>query len=316
MVKRGNNKEKPKYRNSRSDNSFIRDDDYFYSSQGLRDINHKVDELLAFPSQDFNSNSFEFGGATSNFDEPNRNPDSKLDKILYFVQSNNSRLTNLTQEVSFLRRELLDAKRNIADLQEKNRKLETELKAKSQVNVENIERETRKNCLILSGPELKLSDVRAPYALAEEARRALRRSIGIELSNDQINDCKLFIKPDEPNDRPKLLVSFLTTLLKEEILSKSITRENRKNSNDLFVNEYLSREQSDLFFQTRQLKKDMRLKGKIYAVFTRKGLTAYKLTSTSYPAFIRSKSDIDKLKEKLYNNDSKPLTLRSGRPRQ
>lgn len=184
---RGNSRTKSKFGN-RNDNSFIHDDDYFYSSQGLHEVDQRVDELLAFPSQEFNPYGNGMQGAASNPPISNTDSDSKLDKILYHIQDINAKFSNLTHEVGFLRRELTNANKNIAALQEKNKKLENDLKAKNLVNVDNLEREARKKCLILSGPDLKLPAVHTPYALVEEARRTLNRHIELDVAVEQFDD--------------------------------------------------------------------------------------------------------------------------------
>ena len=326
MGKRGG-KNMRRYYNNGAHNRPNFNDSYYLSSQGLRDVNDKVDELLAFPSQDFGkcderntrqSQNLPFGRFTQDFESQ-----SKLDKILSHVESLNSKFDLLSREVSSLKQQLTGALLDIRDLKTKNQSLERELNAlKSSPDnnstspaMNEIQKEVRQRCLLFSGPGLKIPQVPNPQLLIEAARITLKRVTGFDLTPNLIDDCRRFGKDKKDH---KILLTFSSVLMKEEVLSKYITRERdpdavNTTNNDLYVNEFLSQEQAQIFYNMRQLKKNEDFKDQIYSVFTRRGITAYKLKSDSTPKFLRSTSNIEDLKTKLQNDKLQSNLRRSNR---
>lgn len=313
-------------RNStRLSTSFIDPNNDMFSSQGLREVNRKVDELLSFPSQEPPNYPMNYAGALYRGFTDDRNirdsdsGSSTLDKILHHVESLNSKFDNFTREFSYVKGQLKIAQDEIKELKNQNRQINQELKAIKESklenaqnsNLHNLQREVRQKSLLLSGPNLKIPNPPVPRKIAENAILAFEKETGSKIALDHIQDCRRFGKTE---DDSRILVTFTSTFVKDELLTKYITRQRPDEDTPpkLFVNEYLSNEQSNIFYRVRQLKRQENMRGLIHSVFTRKGITACKLTANSTPKYFNSINDVTKLREELLNVRS----LRSGRNRQ
>ena len=223
----------------------------------------------------------------------------------------NNKFTILTSEVKFLKDQLCEALNDIKDLRNKNLKLEKELNVMknarstppttaNNVEINRMQTQLRQKCLLLSGSTLTVPDNATPRLLANVAFNAIKTEIGSELKLNEIEDCKKFGKP---TDDLRLLVTFTSTFVKEELLSKYITEKrstddsNEQIETKLYINEFLSQEQSNIFFKARQMKKEF--KGKIYTVFTRRGITVCKTSKTAEPIYLRCMNDFNKLRADL-----------------
>ena len=301
--------------------------DQLFTSQGLREVNNKVDALLGFPMYE-SRKSNNYSKFLSNDEYADSYNESKLVRILSTVEALNNKFNILTSEVKFLKEQLGEALSDIKDLKNKNLKLEKELNefktgqsttvttTTNNIEINRMQTHLRQKCLLLSGSALTLpddADNLNSRSLAHVAFNAIKTEIGSDAKITDIEDCKKFGKP---TDDLKLLVTFTSTFVKEELLSKYVTgminkRSTHSDSNEdietkLYMNEYLSHDQSNIFFKTRQLKKE--LKDKIYTVFTRRGITVCKTSKTANPIYVRCMNDFNKLQADLNRRN-----LRSGR---
>ena len=340
MVKRG--KKSGLYSNA-GPKKFDHNSSYYCSSQGLQEINGKIDELMSFPSQDFGNFAGKNTGPMQNFSSDRSTQDpvsqSKLDRILSHVESLNNKFNGLSYEIGSVKKQLNEALTEIRELKAKNQKLEKELydlksapvtgagsPMRSMPAIDRIQREVRQKCLLISGPSLKIPQVPTPRSLAESASDALKRAADVDLNLDCIDNCRRF-----GNDiqKPQILLTLSSVFMKEELLSKYITNLTRdrneaseqpnnannqpNNANQLFVNEFLCQEQAHIFYCMRQLKKSADFKDLIYSVFTRRGITAYKPKAESKPIFVNSMDDVEDVKVELQNLRQQSTLRRSTR---
>ena len=306
--------------NARLSTSFIEPDNHLFTSQGLREVNEKIDDLLTYLTHEPNY-SLNYAGPFNRSFADERNfrdaeyDTSKINKILYHVESLSSKFDTLTRELSSVKGQLKFAQNEIKDLKNKNRQISQELKNikeskndnSSNSNLHYLQREMRQKSLIFSGPNSKIPNPPIPRKIAENAIRAFEIEAGFKIELDCIQDCRRFSKIE--NDS-RILLTFTSTFIKNDLLTKYLTRQRSNNTPPkLYVSEYLSNEQSNIFYRMRQLKRQENMEGRIHSVFTRRGITAVKLNADSTPRFLNSVNDVTKLREELLNRTS----LRSGR---
>ena len=223
--------------------------------------------------------------------------------ILRSLQNLNANVAGLTNEMSAMKEEL-SAYKNIAqNCESKITSLESENKRLLH-KIEDMERSMQSNTLILSGPNIKCSDLHSPVQLRDLSIRNLKETYNYNLRNEDVFDCKKLNSKDASNS--KLLLTLHSPFTKRDLINKVIQTDKRKGVK-VNVNEFLSPINSELLYKIRGLRKNN--KQKIYSCFSRDGRVFCKLKKEGRPILIRKAADINDIARKLNSpNNEDPST--------
>lgn len=191
--------------------------------------------------------------------------------------------------------ELYEAKQEIADLKQCRDEQDLELHAlreqmsKNKQKIDDLERISRNNSIILSGPIVKFNQNCTDLELLETVKTAIKNVYGFDLKQFDIGRVQRIGK--DPN-RPQILIALNSSFVKNAIMTKVIGTD-KTHGIALNINEYLSSNNSNLLYELRRLRKQN--PGKIYSSFSRHGRILYKLKKDSKPKILYSVEDLKKL---------------------
>lgn len=103
----------------------------------------------------------------------------------------------------------------------------------------------------------------------------------------------------------QILLSLNNAIVKNELMS-AVIQKNKKDGVALNIGEFLTKHNSNIFYQMRTLRKNHQ--GKIFSCFSRQGRIFYKLTKDAKPTLISGQADVDELASKLEKQVKNPST--------
>ena len=297
-----------------------RNSSQFTSSQRLKRVNSMVDELLAMPEdstfQPCSTDNYHYGNNASNYPRPRsprkftRDRDPVLDEILNEIHSlrDDNRalredyrrleakvdhtlqiISKNSQEIDNLKATIAEQNKRIQELEKKNTTVSTTVTENS------LNKET---AFLFSGDLVQVPDQCSPKAMVKCIQDVCLKELDSSIPADSVATCRKF---KNPQGKTSILLSFSNFSIRENILSKSIALKR----NGLFVNEYLSKTNSKLLYELRQLKR----RGAPISVFSRGGIPCYRRVADQPgqddPGPVRrifNEQDVEKLSDTFKNH--------------
>lgn len=207
------------------------------------------------------------------------------------ISNNNSSMENLLQslvnELGFMRTavtkltdKITDALGKIGDLERENAELKEACKQKDEkilsleMEKDEIDQNTRANCLIMSGEKVVNMKQNVPETLSKIFTQTLKLkprnpvNFSYRMSGD---GAKVLLTIDNYNDRAAIF-----------------TAVRKIKPNGLYINEFLTPRRQELLYELRKLKKEER----IFSAFSSNGKIYYRLSNDSDRVLVKSMSDV------------------------
>ena len=146
--------------------------------------------------------------------------------------------------------------------------------------------------LLFSGNLVSPPNKCAPSVIATHIQDLCAKELNYKVPQESISRCK---KYEHNNGKKSVIVTFSNLFVRDKILSNAI----QKKRAGLFVNEYLTKNNSRLMYEMRKLKKKFHSS---VAVFSRRGVPCYRLEGENEVAKrVFNNDDLNKLHDVLKN---------------
>jgi hypothetical protein len=206
-------------------------------------------------------------------------------------------LNDAKQEISSLKGEVGEYKNLVQCQEQKIDSLQND-NNNLQRKINGLERDSRINKVILSGPLIKINNNLSPVELLDQSVKHIKNVYNHDIARIDVSDCyRLRGKEDAGiNNNQRIILSFNNTMAKNSLMS-SVIKTNKTRGVNLNINEYLSAQNAHILYVLRCLRKKHH--DKIFACFSRNGLVYYKAQKESRPKLIIREEDISALSKEI-----------------
>ena len=122
--------------------------------------------------------------------------------------------------------------------------------------------------LVFSGDLIKVAPNSSPSSMVSNIQDVSKRELKCTIPTESIQSCKKF----GPKNLAKksVIISFSNMAIRNDVYSKSI----QKKKTGLYVNEFLTRKNSKLLYDLRQIKREFEVE---FSIFSRSGIACARL---------------------------------------
>jgi hypothetical protein len=245
-----------------------------------------------------------------------------LMEILNSLKVMNGKMSDLQGSVNAVTIEITEVKAELTqykNLVEEYKQEITVLKSTNkslQQKVNEIEKDSRINKLILSGPIMKFNENSSPEQILDHSIKNIKNVYNFDLTKNDISNCHRLRGKD--NNAQRVVLSLNNNIKKSALISKVIQTDKTRGIS-LSINEYLSSHNSHILWKLRCLRKEHPTR--IFSCFSRNGNVFYKAQRDSRPKQLSQQEDIDALADEirehgmiLHGQNARRNPPRSSRP--